>query len=375
MITEDTDVEGIKAPAGTPEQEAREDENFVWHYRGYKMRPAEFNTAMVHYYRAEIQRSNTWRTRLDATTNWAVVTAGAALSFALSSPNNHYGVIILDTLLITVFLWIEARRYRYYELWSYRARLLETDFFAAMLVPPFAPHPEWAEAMAESLLQPEFPISMWEAIGRRLRRNYLWIFFILAGAWALKGFIHPTMALSWQEFISRSTIGPIPGTWMIACGASYMGALLVIAVVTRNLHQASGEVLPKFNDESPLQRILHEGTGAHERTASSLHRLRRRQQLVAQIITDRPAEIAALVIREMKRGVTAMDGKGMYTGKTHSVLIVALTVTEAAQLKALVQQADPNAFMIVTPAQEVLGRGFQSNQLQTKAAQPVVNHP
>src|SRR5512137_2288806 len=128
----------------------------VWHYRGYNLRASEFTTAMVHYYRAEIQRSNAWRTRLDATTNWAVIAAGAAISFALSGPANHYGVIILDTLLITLFVWIEARRYRYYELWSYRARLLETDFFAAMLVPPFEPSPEWGESLAQSLLQPEF---------------------------------------------------------------------------------------------------------------------------------------------------------------------------------------------------------------------------
>jgi uncharacterized membrane protein len=101
----------------------------VWTFRGYAMRPAEFNTAMVHFYRGEIQRSNTWRMRLDNTTNWAVVAAGAAISFALSDPNHHYGVIILDTLLVTLFLWIEARRYRYYELWSHRVRLMETDFF------------------------------------------------------------------------------------------------------------------------------------------------------------------------------------------------------------------------------------------------------
>ena len=109
------------------------------------MRPAEFNTAMVHYYRAEIQRSNIWRTRLDATTNWAVVATGAAISFALASPENHYAVIILNTLLVTIFLWIEARRYRYYELWAHRTRLMETDFFAAMLVPPFAPV-SWSNA-------------------------------------------------------------------------------------------------------------------------------------------------------------------------------------------------------------------------------------
>lgn len=354
-----------------PANPTPEDENFVWHYRGYKMRAPEFNTAMVHYYRAEIQRSNTWRTRLDATTNWAVVAAGAALSFSLSSPNNHYGVIILDTLLITLFLWIEARRYRYYELWSHRARLLETDFFAAMLVPPFAPHPEWAEAMAESLLQPEFPISMWEAIGRRLRRNYLWIFLILAGAWALKGLIHPTPALSWQDFVSRSAIGPIPGSWMIAVGVLHMTALIIIAVATRNLHQASGEILPKFNDESILQRIFREGNSAGTRTSMSIQKLRRRKQLVAQIITDQPDAIAALVMNEMKRGVTSMAGKGMYTGKSHSILIIAITVTEVAQLKSLVQTADPNAFMIVTPAQEVVGRGFQSPPIETKSAQPV----
>ena len=48
-----------------------------------QMSPAEFNTAMIHFYRGEIQRSNTWRNRLDTTTNWAVLTAGATLSFAL----------------------------------------------------------------------------------------------------------------------------------------------------------------------------------------------------------------------------------------------------------------------------------------------------
>ena len=102
----------------------------VWRFRGYQLRPSDFTTAMVHFYRGELARSISWRTRLDNTTNWAVVTTGAALSFALSDPGHHYGVLILDTLLVTLFLSIEARRYRYYELWSRRVRLMETDFFA-----------------------------------------------------------------------------------------------------------------------------------------------------------------------------------------------------------------------------------------------------
>src|SRR5438045_263052 len=174
----------------------------VWRFRGYELKPSEFTTAMVHFYRGELSRSISWRTRLDNTTNWAVVTTGAALSFALADPTHHYGVLILDTLLVTLFLSIEARRYRYYELWSRRVRLMETDFFAAMLVPPFAPSPQWAESLAESLLHPEFPISVWEAFGRRFRRNYVWIFFILGLAWALKSYLHPTQATTWAEFLA-----------------------------------------------------------------------------------------------------------------------------------------------------------------------------
>jgi uncharacterized membrane protein len=220
---------------------ASEDDT-VWTYRGYKMRPAEFNTAWVHYYRAEIQRSNTWRTRLDATTNWAVLTVAAAISFVLSSPSNHYGVIILDIMLITLFLWIEARRYRYYELWSYRARLIEVNFFAAMLVPPTRPDPTWAERLAGSIREPKFPVSLWEAFGRRLRRNYLWIYFTLDGAWALKSYIHPAPAASISEFINRSALGIVPGLVMIGLGLLFNGALIFLALYTTRLKNATGEV-------------------------------------------------------------------------------------------------------------------------------------
>ena len=332
----------------------------VWSFRGYNLRPSEFTTAMVHYYRAEIQRSNTWRNRLDTTTNWAVIAAGAAISFALSSPSNHFGVIILDTLLVTLFLWIEARRYRYYELWSYRARLMETDFFAAMLVPPFGPHPEWSENLAHSLLQPEFPISMWEAFGRRFRRNYMWIYLVLGIAWALKSFLHPVPATSWREFIARSSLGPVPGEMMLALGLIYNGMLFVIGFVTASLHQASGEVLPKFQVPLVGDLIHAMEYQTEHRPAIRRSRARRRQQLLALVITDKPQAVADHVLKEIKRGVTAWHGRGMYTQQEREVLMVALTVTELAHLKALVKEQDPDAFVVVAPAQEVLGKGFQS---------------
>jgi uncharacterized membrane protein len=239
----------------------------VWRYRGHNLHASEFTTAMVHYYRAEIQRSNTWRARLDATTNWAVIAAGAAITFALSSPSNHFGVIILNTVLVTLFLWIEARRYRYYELWSYRARLLETNFFAAMLVPPSEPDPEWGEQLAESLNQPTFPITMREAFGRRLRRNYLWILATLGFAWALKGFLHPVPASSFNEFIARSSLGLVPGWAMLFMGLLYNGILLFIALATSGLRQSTGEVLPQHRDLPPVGGLMR---GIRSRNGSPL---------------------------------------------------------------------------------------------------------
>ena len=349
-------------PSNTHSAEKDAPREPVWTFRGYELRPSEFTTAMVHLYRGEVQRSNTWRTRLVNTTNWAVIAAGAAISFSLSDPAHHYGVIILDTLLVTLFLWIEARRYRYYELWSHRVRLMETDFFAAMLVPPFTPHAEWAESLAETLLTPEFPISMWEAFGRRFRRNYLWIFLVLAIAWALKGFLHPTPTISWAEFVDRSALGPIPGWVMLAIGALYNGALFLIGLGTAGLTQASGEVLPKIGNV-PLLSGLWQALEAHEMPNGAGERKRsrkprHRQQLLTLIVSSKPQAVADRVLRDLQRGATALHGRGMYTQQEREVLMVAATVTEIAQLKALVHAEDPNAFVVVTPAQEVLGRGF-----------------
>jgi uncharacterized membrane protein len=86
----------------------------VWTYRGYQLKASEFTTAMVHFFRAEVARANVWRQRLDTTTNWAVITTGASISLAFTESEISHIVVMLNLLLVTVFLLIEARRYRYY---------------------------------------------------------------------------------------------------------------------------------------------------------------------------------------------------------------------------------------------------------------------
>lgn len=349
-------VKSTKAKSKSKKEEPIPAEEPVWTYRGYKLKSGEFVTAMVHFFRAEIQRANVWRQRLDTTTNWAVVVTGATLSIAFSQSDVHHSVVLLNTLLVLWFLFIEARRYRYYELWSYRTRLMETDFYAAMLVPPFHPSPEWAENLAENLLTPSFPISMWEAFGRRLRRNYYWIFLILLASWIAKIYLFPQAPKDLAEFFERSSVGPVPGEMMIGLGVLFYLFLGIFAVATINMTRATGEILPRFGDESaPAAQSME---GKHTGLRALLVPRRRRRQFLALIITDKTDSVSNRILTDLKRGVTAMQGKGMYTGKDRSILMCALTITEVHNLKTAVAKEDPRAVVIVSPAQEILGGGF-----------------
>jgi uncharacterized membrane protein len=235
---------------------------------GRKMSSVEFNTAMVHFYRGEIQRSNTWRNRLDTTTNWAVITAGATLSFAFSSAANPHFVIPINSILVAFFLFMEARRYRYYEIWASRVRVMETGYFGPLLTGS-ATDGEWAQHLAEDLRAPQFTISEWEAVGRRLRRNYLWIFALLAASWNLKVYLHPTPAHDFDEFLHRAAIGFIPGEFMVAFGIIFNIAVLLFAFGTLRLRQATGEVLPhhEFNFH-PLRSMTNLTRAARQRSAT-----------------------------------------------------------------------------------------------------------
>jgi uncharacterized membrane protein len=243
-----------------------------------RLSPSEFNTAMIHFYRGEVQRSNTWRNRLDTTTNWAVLTAGATLSFVFSSPSNPHFVIPINSILVAIFLLMEARRYRYYEIWSSRVRVLETGYFAHLLAPNVTPPDEaWAEHLAADLTTPHFTITEWEAVGRRLRRNYLWIFALLALSWNLKVYLHPLPARDFDAFIDRATVGIVPGWIVFVFGVVFNAAIAIFAVGTLRLREATGEVLPKHEFSlQPLRRMTSWTAATTRRTTVRAKRARQR---------------------------------------------------------------------------------------------------
>jgi len=346
-----------------PENTPLED---VWSYRGYRISPGQFTTAMVHLYRGEMTRSNTWRTRLDSTTNWAVVTTAAGLTFTFGSASNPHVMILLVMLLVLLFLHIEARRYRYYELWTYRVRLMETDFYSAMLVPPFTPGADWAELLAESLLEPAFNISTLEALGRRLRRNYFWLLGLLALSWMIKVASHPLPVSSVAEFFKQAAVGPAPGSWVTGCVALLVTTALTLSLVTVGLQQSAGEVLPRGRGRARLaprrwiraRRDVPSETVPRGRLRLSWPRIRHEKLCI--IITERGEAVAQRLLEELHRGVTSLPGMGMYTGKQRAVLLCAIRPTEVHHLKAVVRAADPHAFLVINPTQEVVGRGFNS---------------
>lgn len=78
----------------------------------------------------------------------------------------------------------------------------------------------------------------------------------------------------------------------------------------------------------------------------------------AFIVTDKPEEIAQAVFTHLGRGVTAMNAEGMFSKTPRTTLLCAIRSHEVHALKNAVTRADPNAFMILTNAREVVGRGF-----------------
>jgi uncharacterized membrane protein len=204
--------------------------------------PAELGM-LAHLYRGEMYRSKIWRTRLDATTNWAVATTGIALSVSFSNPANSPLPLVLVTLMSLVFLLIEARRYRYFDIWRTRVRILETGLYGPILRGEgVRVDSGWNQKLALDYEKLRFHITFLEALGRRLRRNYSFMFGVQAFSYITKIWVHPIPIESLQELWQHAAIGPIQGQAVLACGLLFHASLIAVAVLTLRGQRAVGRV-------------------------------------------------------------------------------------------------------------------------------------
>ena len=77
------------------------------------------------------------------------------------------------------------------------------------------------------------------------------------------------------------------------------------------------------------------------------------------IVSDKGEEIATTLLQKSPRGVTMLDGEGMYTRKQHNVLLTCVKNAQLTQLKQIVKEIDEHAFIIINESVEVRGQGFK----------------
>lgn len=180
-----------------------------------------------HSYRAEVDRMTAWRTRLDQTTNWAVVLMAAILTFAFASPDNPHYVLLIGVLAIGAFLVIESQRYQEYDAWRNRVRLLQRHLLAGVLSPAETATGEWREQLASDLREPELRYPFWRSIAHRLTRVYFLLLSVLIAAWTARITVFQTDE-TWRQ---TAAIGEIPGTVVVAVvGTGYAAAGLLTAI-------------------------------------------------------------------------------------------------------------------------------------------------
>ena len=76
------------------------------------------------------------------------------------------------------------------------------------------------------------------------------------------------------------------------------------------------------------------------------------------IISPKAEVIAKRIMNELERGTTALNGKGLYTGNDTNVIFSVVNKREVHTVKKIIHEVDPNAFVVLTVANETMGEGF-----------------
>jgi uncharacterized membrane protein len=208
------------------------------------LKDACYVNAMIHFYRGELGRVMSWRQRLDVTTTWAITSTTSIVTIAFSLKAIPHIVFFFNIAYVWMLLWIEARRYRLYDAFRGRVRMVESHFF----VPMISQNPnllvgEWRRLVCEDLILPSFKITRLEAVGRRMS-NYVFIFAIIIVAWTLKVFVHAQSPIdSFGAFYQALAVQSLP-PW-IGC-IIFFGTIIAIIALVIYVSRLSSEEVGEF---------------------------------------------------------------------------------------------------------------------------------
>jgi uncharacterized membrane protein len=145
--------------------------------------------------------------------------------------------VLLAMLLVTLLWTIEARRYRFFDVYRSRVRGLERHWYAQTFAPDPKEDSEWLRQLAADLRKPSFHLTRQQALSRRLRRNYGWMYFVLLLAWLLKTCANDRssgepshLVSSVSEWVAHCQLAVLPGAVVIVLVAGFYGWLLFIGL-------------------------------------------------------------------------------------------------------------------------------------------------
>jgi uncharacterized membrane protein len=121
--------------------------------------------------------------------------------------------------------------------------MLEENFLIPVVTRQLeSPMGSWREMVAMDLDLPKYKTTLLEAMGFRLRRNYMLIFLIVLGGWFVKLSIHPTVVTSWDEFWQHMAVGATLPSWVVAtAGLLFYGGLGFLMWYARHIHSGVPE--------------------------------------------------------------------------------------------------------------------------------------
>ena len=215
---------------------------------------SSYVNALSHFYRGELGRMMIWRQRLDTTTTWAITTTSTICTVAFSFRELSHLIFLFNLAIVSIMLWIEARRYRFYDAFRARVRLLEAHFLVPMMLQKTDMlQGNWKELLCEDLILPAFKISTFEAVGRRLKRNYVFLYVILEAAWLAKIFMHaPQPVNSWKGLYAALPVGEVPG-WMVA--TLFLATLVTVVGFAIYISRTTTGEFTEFSGTKSLWRI------------------------------------------------------------------------------------------------------------------------
>ncbi len=209
------------------------------------LKDACYVNTMIHFYRGELGRIMSWRQRLDVTTTWAVTSTTSIITISFSLKGIPHIVFFFNIAYVWMLLWIEARRYRLYDAFRGRVRMVESHFLVPMILQnPNLLVGEWKRLVCEDLILPSFKISKLEAVGRRMS-NYVFIFLIIIVAWTLKIFVHAQPPIdSFGAFYGALAVQSLPA-WVAAI--IFFGTILLVVVSLIYVSRLSTEEVGEFH--------------------------------------------------------------------------------------------------------------------------------